>query len=184
MFAYINEGLYLKKEDKSNEVYFLPNDYKSNNNVSDSYTCNIHSNKSVVVANNWERLNGDTYSAIDKLKMDISYEKYFQSYNYNRNTNVVDLGSMFNNYLTTRAPYKELYVYCSTATTLNKLRFTRTATPNDTFKNNCTKVYLPVQDVVDVESVANLHLPDTVEVIYSIPVGATCYTNLPIKYDL
>ena len=78
-----------------------------------------------------------------------------------------------------------LYIYCSTATTENKLKFIyNNFTISDIFKNNCTKVYLPVQDVVDVESVANLHLPDTVEVIYSIPAGATCYTDLPIKYDL
>ena len=78
-----------------------------------------------------------------------------------------------------------MYIYCSTATVENKLTFGDISfTINNTVKNNCTKVYLPVQDVVDVASVDKLRLPNTIEVIYSIPVGATCYTDLPIKYDL
>lgn len=174
----------------SNEFYYLPNYYKLKNNNTIAFTypiINITSNISILVANNFKsinKINGDIL--IDKLKTDISYDVEFQYRNRNGNENLVDIDAVFSKYIKPNCPFKELYIYCSTAVAENKLRFGTSFSTilNDIFKNNCTKVYLPVQDVVDVESVANLHLPDTVEIIYSIPIGATCYTDLPIKYDL
>lgn len=188
-FAYItgfNFNVYT--ENNTSKFYYLHNYYRLNNNnnlTSSSLYINIQGNKDIVIANNFNilRANMDNI-VIGKLKMDISYEILFQKYNYNTNKNEVNSTNILSKYLTSTCPFKELYLYCSTATTENKLKFIKSITPNDIFKNNCTKVYLPVQDVVDVESVANLNLPSTVEVIYSIPVGATCYTDLPIKYDL
>ena len=139
---------------------------------------------SIVVGNNFASITSNNNSVVDKLKTDISYNLNFQYSNRNSNKNEVYSDSNFEKCLNPNCAIKELYVYCSTATVENKLKFIDNITPNSTFTSNCTKVYLPVQDVVDVASVANLHLPDTVEVIYSIPVGATCYTDLPIKYDL
>lgn len=179
-FAYLNgeiNEIDIITGNKTNEFYYLFNCYKYEDTSLDGGTLYIEGNKSIVVANNFSRLSSNTDAIIDKLKMDMSYEISFQEYN-------IIYASVIERYLQPKCPFKELYIYCSTATVENKLSFTKNATPGDIFKNNCTKVYLPVQDVVDVASVANLHLPDTVEVIYSIPVGATCYTDLPIKYDL
>lgn len=188
-FAYTNGTLFngVYTEDKTNEFYYLLNYYKldSKINFTKGRYLTIKGNKSIVVANNFGGITTEKSSIIiDKLKMDISYDLNFQKYNYNSNKNEVNSNNTIGIYLSNNCPIKELYLYCSTATTENKLKFINSTTPGDIFKNNCTKVYLPVQDVVDVESVANLNLPDTVEVIYSIPVGATCYTDLPIKYDL
>ena len=181
---------------KTNEFYCLPYYYKlDNNKVNPYYYRNnrlIISNTSIVVCSNIDTINTNDSIVIDKLKTDISYDLYFQYDNMNNNKNEVKLHAISSylnihplySYLNTQATIKELYIYCSTATSENKLIFKDSITPSDTFKNNCTKVYLPVQDVVDVASVTNLNLPDTVEVIYSIPIGATCYTDLPIKYDL
>ena len=185
-FAYTNSNISITTENKANEFYYLPNYYKLNNdtiNAQFSYL-NIDGNKSIVIANNFSNLHNSDNSVIDKLKMDISYDLYFQKLNYNTNKNEVDIENGINNYLSSECPIKELYLYCSTATTENKLKFLGSITPDSTFTSNCTKVYLPIQDVVDVASVANLNLPSTVEVIYSIPAGATCYTDLSIKYDL
>ena len=139
---------------------------------------------SIVVSNSCDYIESVNNSIVDKLKTDISYDLRFQKNNHNTNKNEVDSTNILSKYLTSNCPIKELYLYCSTATAENKLNFLNSVTPNSTFTSNCTKVYLPVQDVVDVASIANLNLPSTVEVIYSIPVGATCYTDLPIKYDL
>lgn len=173
-------------EDKASEFYYLLNYYKLNNVNDMKYnyeTLSILSNKSIVVANNFESLSRNNDDVIiDKLKMDVSYELKFQ-YN-NRTSNKNEATNEVSKLLYTDVPFKELYIYCSTATAENKLIFKTNIACSLIFNNNCTKVYLPVQDVVDVESVANLDFPDTVEIIYSIPVGATCYTDLPIKYDL
>ena len=139
---------------------------------------------SIVVGNNFKNITSNNNSVVDKLKTDISYDLKFQYDNRNTNKNEVYSSSGFTECLNPDCAIKELYVYCSTATVENKFKFVDNITPNSTLTSNCTKVYLPVQDVVDVASIAKLHLPDTVEVIYSIPVGATCYTDLPIKYDL
>lgn len=179
-FAYLNaevKEINITTENKSNEFYYLPNYYKREDFSLTGGVLYIDGNKSIVVANNFTSIYSNTDAIIDKLKMDFSYDVSFQI------DNIIYTG-IINKYLQPHCAIKELYMYCSTATVENKLKFEYSVTPNDIFKNNCTKVYLPVQDVVDVESVANLHLPDTVEVIYSIPVGATCYTDLPIKYDL
>lgn len=170
-----------------NEYYHLPNYYKlkNNNTAILKYTSmTVSHNLDIIVANNFSSLTNRNNSIVNKLKMDISYDVNFQRYNYNSNKNEASTYNVLINYLQSNCPIKELYLYCSTATAENKLKFVGNIVANSIFKNNCTKVYLPVQDVVDVESVANLNLPDTVEVIYSIPVGATCYTDLPIKYDL
>lgn len=173
-------------EDKANEFYYLHNYYKlnSNNDTTSTESLYIKGNKAIVIANNFYTLRSIDDAIVDKLKMDISYEMLFQKYNYNSDKNEVSLNDVIEKYLNSNCPFKELYLYCSTATIENKLKFVGYLQQSSTFRNNCTKVYLPVQDVVDVESVAKLNLPDTVEVIYSIPVGATCYTDLPIKYDL
>lgn len=173
-------------EDKANEFYYLHNYYKlnSNNDTTSTESLHIKGNKAIVIANNFYGFSSKNDAIVDKLKMDISYETLFQKYNYNSDKNEVRLNDVIEKYLNSDCPFKELYLYCSTATVENKLKFVGFSQHSSTFTNNCTKVYLPVQDVVDVESVANLRLPDTVEVIYSIPVGATCYTDLPIKYDL
>lgn len=173
-------------EDKANEFYYLHNYYKlnSNNDTISTESLYIKGNKAIVIANNFYRFSSKNDAIVDKLKMDISYETLFQKYNYNSDKNEVRLNDVIEKYLNSDCPFKELYLYCSTATVENKLKFVGFSQQSSTFTNNCTKVYLPVQDVVDVESVAKLDLPDTVEVIYSIPVGATCYTDLPIKYDL
>lgn len=178
-------------QNKTNEFYYLFNYYKlrdnNNNNISDSNKGRllIKGNISILVVNNILNIDGSINDAamINKLKMDVSYELNFQYYNRTSNKNEVNRNVIFR-YTNCRFPIKELYLYCSTATAENKLKFVESIDSSDIFKNNCTKVYLPVQDVVDVASVANLNLPSTVEVIYSIPVGATCYTDLPIKYDL
>ena len=186
-FVYTNDHTYISTERKANEFYYLPNYYKlknDNTTISIDGILTICNNMSIVVANNFYKLNQKYGDIVDKLKMDISYETLFQKYNYSSNKNEVRLNDVIYKYLNAECPFKELYLYCSTATVENKLKFVGAIRPNDMFKNNCTKVYLPVQDVVDVASVANLNLPSTVEVIYSIPVGATCYTDLPIKYDL
>lgn len=188
-FAYSNssKSRNLIAGNNTNEFYYLFNYYKLMNNKyigSYQYGLYIGGNKSIVVANNFNGIHSnDSNATINKLKMDISYETQFQYHNYTSNKNEAN-NKAIERYFTSSCPIKELYLYCSTATAENKLKFVESITPTDIFKNNCTKVYLPVQDVVDVESVANLNLPDTVEVIYSIPVGATCYTDLPIKYDL
>lgn len=190
-FAYTNgrTSNNVTTEDKANEFYYLHNYYKLNNNndnISDGDDLYIKGNKAIVIANNFYKFHASSNDdvIVDKLKMNISYETLFQKYNYNSDKNEVRLNDVIEKYLNSDCPFKELYLYCSTATVENKLKFVGFSQHSSTFTNNCTKVYLPVQDVVDVESVANLHLPDTVEVIYSIPVGATCYTDLPIKYDL
>lgn len=187
-FVYTNGNISINTEDKANEFYYLPNYYKlndNNDNVTSKNSFRIYGNKSIVVANNFANIyrNGNSY-IIDKLKIDVSYDVKFQFDNYNNNKNEVNVFNIISNCLQPYCPFKEFYIYCSTATAENKLKFVNGVIPDDTFKDNCTKVYLPVQDVVDVASVANLSLPDTVEVIYSIPVGTTCYTDLPIKYDL
>lgn len=188
-FAYSNSTTYndLIAGNNTNEFYYLFNYYKLMNNKymsSYEYGLYIKGNKSIVVANNFKAIYSvNSNATINKLKMDISYETQFQYNNYTSNKNEAN-NRAIERYFTSSCPIKELYLYCSTATAENKLKFVESITPTDIFKNNCTKVYLPVQDVVDVESVANLGLPDTVEVIYSIPIGATCYTDLPIKYDL
>lgn len=173
-------------EDKANEFYYLHNYYKlkSNNDTTSTESLYIKGNKAIVIANNFYSFSSKNDAIVDKLKMDISYETLFQKYNYNSDKNEVRLNDVIEKYLNSDCPFKELYLYCSTATVENKLKFVGFSQHSSTFTNNCTKVYLPAQDVVDVESVAKLNLPDTVEVIYSIPVGATCYTDLPIKYDL
>ncbi len=184
-FAYINENIRIGTEYKASESYYLPNYYKlkNDNTIPNRNEFTIMGKKSIIVANNFDKLSiGTNDTIIDKLKMDISYDVTFQYNNRTSNKNEVTL--VLGKYLYTNVPFKELYLYCSTATTENKLTFKNSVAYSSTFKNNCTKVYLPVQDVVDVESVAKLSLPDTVEVIYSIPIGATCYTDLPIKYDL
>lgn len=174
-------------EGNINEFYYLLNHYKLNNNNNYRYSgdsLDIVGNKSIVVASNCGSIinkNGD--AIIDKLKTDISYNIMFQYDNRTNNKNKTTQRSL-NKYFVSNCIIKELYIYCSTATTENKLTFADTIYPDDTFKNSCTKLYLPVQDVVDVASVAKLKLPSTVEIIYSIPVGATCHTDLPIKYDL
>lgn len=185
-FVYENGRINIESRDTINEFYYLPNYYILVGDDFNDFIRNfeIRGNKSIVVANNFRDVTRfDINAIIDKLKTDISYQLYFQYNNRTSNKNEADYSTM-SCYLRDTCPIKELYLYCSTATIENKLKFVESITPNDIFKNNCTKVYLPVQDVVDVASVANLHLPDTVEVIYSIPVGATCYTDLPIKYDL
>lgn len=184
-FAYTNGDIEITTEDKASEFYYLPNYYKlkNDNTIPNMSSIKIVGNKSIVVANNFDSLHSKTNDVIiDKLKMDISYEVKFQYNNHTSNKN--EATNEVSKLLYTNVPFKELYLYCSTATAENKLVFKTKIACSPIFKNNCTKVYLPVQDVVDVESVANLDLPDTVEVIYSIPVGATCYTDLPIKYDL
>lgn len=189
-FVYSNgysSNVDISARDNTNEFYYLLNYYKLDNSNSISVEGNklyIYGDIPIVIANNIYSLNTiHSPSIINKLKMDISYELRFQAYNFTSNKNEVNNREL-SRYFTSNCPIKELYLYCSTATIENKLKFIESITPGDIFENNCTKVYLPVQDVVDVESVANLNLPDTVEVIYSIPVGATCYTDLPIKYDL
>lgn len=179
-FAYLNaeiNEINITTENKSNEFYYLSNYYKRDDSNLTGGILSIDGNKSIVVANNFIGISSNTNAIIDKLKMDFSYDISYQ-------INNIVYKTLIEIYLQPRCAIKELYIYCSTATIENKLKFEYSVTPNDIFKNNCTKVYLPVQDVVDVESVANLNLPDTVEVIYSIPIGATCYTDLPIKYDL
>lgn len=191
LFMYINRysGISILSGIITNELYYLPNYYKLYTNGSyypDFNTLNISNNMSIVVGNNFNSIESNNNSVVDKVKTDISYDLKFQYRNRNNNSNKNEVysDSGFKTCLNPNCAIKELYVYCSTATVENKLKFVDNITPNSTFTSNCTKVYLPVQDVVDVASVANLHLPDTVEVIYSIPVGATCYTDLPIKYDL
>lgn len=175
---------------KTNELYHLPYYYKLKNDNSYYYIqnyCSISTNVPVVVISNSRFFNkeyGIDSVIVNKVKIDISYNITFQDYNKSSNKNKVNTDTILDSCLHSDCIIKELYIYCSTATVENKLTFEANITPKDTFKNNCTKVYLPVQDVVDVASVANLNLPDTVEVIYSIPIGATCYTDLPIKYDL
>ncbi len=169
-----------------NELYHLPYYYKLENDNSSYSNKNkivLNTNISTIISSSFSFINTNNNAVVGKLKSDLSYNLNFQYYNHTNNKNKV-YNSVFYDWLNPYAPIKELYIYCSTATVENKLTFAESMTPNDKFKNNCTKVYLPVQDVVDVASVANLNLPDTVEVIYSIPIGATCYTDLPIKYDL
>lgn len=189
LFMYINRysGISILSGIITNELYYLPNYYKLYTNGSyhsNFNTLNISNNMSIVVGNNFNSITSNNNSVVDKLKTDISYDLKFQYDNINSNRNIVYNSSGFSKCLNPNCAIKELYIYCSTATVENKLKFAGSITPNSMFTSNCTKVYLPVQDVVNVNSVANLHLPDTVEVIYSIPVGATCYTDLPIKYDL
>lgn len=185
-FTYTNNNKHITSRDKTNEFYYLPNYYKliGYNDGPIQKNLDIEGNKSIVIANNFDEISSINSAIVNKLKTDISYDLKFQRRNNNSNKNEADVFLELRKYLESNCIFKELYIYCSTATIENKLKFIDSRTPGDIFKNNCTKVYLPVQDVVDVESVANLRLPDTVEVIYSIPVGATCYTDLPIKYDL
>lgn len=185
-FTYTNNNKHITSRDKTNEFYYLPNYYKliGYNDGPIQKNLDIEGNKSIVIANNFDEISSINSAIVNKLKTDISYDLKFQRRNNNSNKNEADVFLELSKYLESNCIFKELYIYCSTATIENKLKFIDSRTPGDIFKNNCTKVYLPVQDVVDVESVANLNLPDTVEVIYSIPVGATCYTDLPIKYDL
>lgn len=188
VYANISNNTLWLNECNANEYYYLFNYYKlkNDNSIPNSNSVYIECDCNTVIFNNG-RLTTNHSKKINKLKIDISYNLRFQKYNYNTNKNEVgqdDSGHILETYLDTGVGIKELYIYCSTATTENKLRFKDYIYPRDTFKDNCTKLYLPVQDVVDVASVAYLNLPDTVEVIYSIPVGATCYTDLPIKYDL
>lgn len=185
-FVYANNYKNLYLYHKTNEYYYLTNHYKLKNDnslISNFKRLYIENSCDVVITNN-TYVTSNSGSTVNKLKIDISYELTFQKLNYNTNKNEVATFDTIKPYFNSDCPFKELYLYCSTATTENKLKFLDNVTPSNPFKNNCTKVYLPVQDVVDVASVANLNLPDTVEVIYSIPVGATCYTDLPIKYDL
>lgn len=174
----------------ASELFILTNEYKINNgdavrNYNEVY---IKNNMNILTCSNiflYRQFElKDNSIIINKFKLDISYNAYFQEANYNKSTNKVG-PNLYEIFAASNIRFKELYLYCSTATIENKLIFSNnTYTISDVFKNNCTKVYLPVQDVVDVASVANLHLPDNIEVIYSIPAGATCYTDLPIKYDL
>lgn len=187
VFISLNETYneYIPHRIKVNELYHLPYYYEFLDNGPSNLgnTLDIKNNMSVVVSNNFNKIEVSDNIVIDKFKTDISYDMLFQYQNRTNKANIVNYSVLYK-LLERYFPVKELYLYCSTATAENKLIFNDNMTPGSSFKNNCTKVYLPVQDVVDVESVANLNLPDTVEVIYSIPVGATCYTDLPIKYDL
>ena len=179
--------LYISGNITANEFHHFVYYYKltdDNRVESVNNELKIEPNTSILVTSNVSNILVFDGAILDKLKYDVSYNVIFQKENYSNNSNIMSNNSGTRLLLNTKCVFKELYIYCSTATTENKLVFKDSITPNDNFKNNCTKVYLPVQDVVDVESVANLHLPDTVEVIYSIPIGATCYSDSPIKYDL
>ena len=170
-----------------NELYVLPCYYKldSENEVISTFNyLTISGNLSTFVCNTIHSISVHG-NVVDKLKFDLAYNTDFQYQNRGNNTNIVTNNSPIPLYFKLNWAVKEIYIYCSTATVENKLTFGDISfTINNTVKNNCTKVYLPVQDVVDVASVDKLRLPNTIEVIYSIPVGATCYTDLPIKYDL